>query len=128
MLLADFIDLAALNGCVLIINIVELDLNDLNLRMLRQDHIQYIRLIVEGNSHVPDQTFFFELISSLICPAACELFIIVLILRMHQIKVKILNAAPCKLLFKEGADVLLFLEIRIGELIGQKEPAPVIPL
>ena len=47
---------------------------------------------------------------------------------MHQVKIKVVHAAGLQLTFKEGTDVLLTLEIRIGQLVGQKEFAPVMTL
>ena len=45
-------------------------------------------------------------------------------LGVHQIKVKIADAAGLQLAFKEGADIRLTVEIAGGELVGQRIALP----
>ena len=94
--------------------------------MLGQDHIQYIRFIMEGNPKMTDQPFLLKGVGGFVCLASFEFLIVVFILRVHQIEIKVIHAAPGKLLFKKRTDILLLLEIRISQFIGQKKLTPVI--
>ena len=120
-LLADLVDLAAFDRRVLVVHIVELNLHNLDLRMLRKDPVEHLRLVVEADAEVADLSLRFQLEARLVRLAAHKLRVIVLVLRVHQIEVEVVHAAPCELLLEERADVLLLLKIRIGQLVGQNE-------
>ena len=92
---------------------------NLNLRMLRKDHVQNFSLIVERNTKMPDQAFFFQGIAGLVGPAPLEFLVIVLILRMHQVEVKVIHTAGLQLALEQGTDLGLLGKVVTGELIGQ---------
>ncbi len=62
---------------------------------------------------------FFELKRLLVCAAFLEFNKIIVVLRVHQIKIKIVHAAYFKLAFKEGAHIRLGLEKACRQLVGK---------
>ena len=120
-LFADLIDLAAFHRSIFIICIVELDLDDLDLRMLRQNHVQDICLVMEGDAEMADQSFLLQRIAGLISLTALILLVVVPVLGVHQVEVEIIYPAKLQLAFNKRADVLLPVEVRRGQLVGQKE-------
>ena len=112
---------AALDGVVVVIGVVELDLHDFDLGIEREDLVEHVGSIVEGEPDVPDLPLLFQLERRFVGAAAAELPEVLRVLRMHEIKIEILHPAPCELFFKEGADIRLALEIGIGELIREYE-------
>ena len=124
MFLADLVHLPAFHGGVLIIHVVELDLHDLDLRMLGQDHVQHLGLVMEGDAKMADLSLGLQLQCCFISPTALELWIVVPILGVHQVKVKIIYAAGLQLTFKEGEDILFASEIGLRQLVRQEEFAP----
>ena len=118
---AHFIALSGLNSGILVVEIIELDLHDLDLRILGQNTFQHLRRVMEGNPDMPDLSLLFQVERRLIGAAAPELFKIFTRLRVHQIEVEILHAACLELALKEGTDVLLFLEIGLGQFVGENE-------
>ncbi len=121
------IHLAAFHRCIIVIQIIELDLHDFNLRILRQDAVQDIRLIMETDAHMPDPAFFFQFKCCFISTAPLELVIICQALGMHQIKIEIIHTAPLQLFLEEWADILLFLKIRFRQFVRQQKTLPGIP-
>ncbi len=120
-LFTDFVDLAAFHGRIFIIHVIELDLDDLDLRMLRQNHVQDVRLVMEGDSEMANQPFLLQRITGLISPAALVFLIVVPVLGVHQVEVKIVNTAQLKLPFDKRTDVFLLIEVGCRQLVGQKE-------
>ena len=49
------------------------------------------------------------------------LLIVLFVLRVHEVKVEVVDLAERKLLHQKRADVLLLLEIRLGQLIRQEK-------
>ena len=116
---AHFVALVALDGSILIVHIVELDLHRVHFGIGRKDALQNFRFVVEGEPDAADLPLCFESKRRLIGAAALVFFKVVAILRVHEIEVEVLHAARFKLTLEEGADVLLFVEIVVGELIGE---------
>lgn len=112
---------AALDGVVVVIGVVELDLHDLDRGIQREDLVEHVGGIVEREPDVPDLPLFFQLERRFIGAAAAELQEVLRVLRMHEVKIEILHPAPCELLFKEGADLRLAVEVGLGELIHEHE-------
>ena len=128
MLFADLVHLAAFHGGVLVVHIIELNLHDLDLRVLGQDRVQHLGLVVEGDAKVADPALLLEFPGCFVGPTALVFLVYVPVLRVHQIKIKIVHAAGGELLFKEGANILLLLEVSRRQLVGQQEPVPGIAL
>ncbi len=124
MLSCHLVDLPALDRGVLIVQVVELDLHDLDLRVIGQNPVQNIRLVVEGDADVPDLSLPLQLERSLIRMTALELLIVRAALCVHEVEVEVVDAAPFKLLFKKRPDVLLRLEIRLRQLVRQNVAIP----
>lgn len=116
---ADLIAFAALHGDVIVIQIVELDLHDLDLRVLGQDPVQHLGAVVEGETDMADLALGLEVERRLIRAARLELLKILGILGVHEVKVKIIHTAGRKLARKERADVGLGFKKASGQLIGQ---------
>ena len=112
---------AALNGVIVVIGVVELNLHDLDFGIRRQDLVEHVGGIVERESDVADPALFFEFKRRLIRAAALKLLKILRVLRVHQIEIEVLHAAPRELIFKERTNILLSLKIGVRELIHQHE-------
>ena len=67
------------------------------------------------------QTFLLQRIAGLISLTALVLLIVVPVLGVHQVEIEIIHTAQLQLAFDKRADVLLFVEVRRGQLVGQKE-------
>ena len=119
MLAADFVALAALDGGIVKVGVVELNLHDLDLRVLGQDLFENLRPVVERNAEVADLALFFELQHRLICAALLEILENFGILRVHQIEVEVVHAADFQLALKKWPDVLLLFKIRHRQLVCQ---------
>ena len=120
-LTTDFVAFFTLYCRVLIIQIVKLDLNHFDLRILGKDRIQNFCSVVEGNSHMFYFSFFFQCKSSLVCMALFKVFKDLRTLCMHQIIIKILYSTGFQLLLKKRTDIFLFLEIEICQFIGKNK-------
>ena len=59
MLFTDLVDFTTFHGGIFVIHVIELDLYNLDFRMLRQDHIKDIRLVMERNAKVADFALLF---------------------------------------------------------------------
>ena len=116
---ADLIAFACLNLRVVQINIIQLKLHDLRLRIFREDLIEHLGGVVERDADVLYSALRFQLKGCLVGSAALEFLKNVLALRVHEIEVKILHAAGFELALKERTYVLLFIKIRACELIGE---------
>ena len=122
---ANFIHLAALDGVRFVVGIVELYLHHLHLRMLGEDHVEYLVLVVERDAEMAYLAFLLQLPCCFVSLALLELQVVVAVLGMHEVEVEIIHFAPCQLLLEEGTDVLLLVEEGVGELVGQQELAAV---
>ena len=107
---------------IVVIQIVELDLYHLDLGILRQDLLQHLRSVVEGNAHMAHLPLLFQGKGRLISAAALKVLEDLRALGVHQIVIEIFHAAGGKLALKQRTDVLLLLEIEIGQLVGQRIP------
>jgi hypothetical protein len=106
MFAADFVYLAAFNRNILVIEIIELNLHYLNLRILCKDPVKNNCLVMERESDMVNLSFFLQFKCSLICAALLKELEINRILCVHEIEVKIINSACLKLAFKKRSDVL----------------------
>lgn len=118
-LAADFIALAALDGDVVIVQIVELDLHDLDLRVLGQNLVEHLSAVMERDAHVAHLALGLQLERRLVGAAVLEVLVVCRPLRVHEVEVEIVNAAGFELALEEGADVRLGLEEALGQLVGQ---------
>ena len=114
----------ALYGRVFIVQIVELDLHDLDLRIIVEDPLQHIGAVMEGNAHMAHLAFRLQRKSSFISTAVFKMVVGPPSLGVHEIKVKVLHAAGVQLLLEERADVLFLLKVVSRQLIGQKVTIP----
>ena len=120
MLAAHVIAFAAFDAFVFIIQIIELQLHEFHLRMIRENLVQNRRLVVERQPHMADLALRLQLQRRLIRVAFLVVIVVVAVLRMHQVEVEIIDAANLQLLVKHHADVLLRLEIAFRQLVGQE--------
>ena len=72
MLPADLVAAAALDGGVLVVEIVELDLHHLHLRVVGKDLFQHLGGVMEGDAHVPGLALRLQLLGDLIGAAFLE--------------------------------------------------------
>ena len=119
MLAANLVALAALHSNIIVIQVVELNLYHLDLRVLGQDLVQHLGAVVEREAHMADPALGFQRKGGLVGAASLELFKVVGVLGVHQVKIKVVHAAGFQLAFKKRADVSLCLEIAVGQLVGQ---------
>ena len=122
----DLIHLAALDGVGLVVGVVELNLYHLHFGMLGEDHVEHLVLVVEGEAEMAYLAFLFQLPRGLVGLAALELLVVVAVLCVHKVEVEVIHLAPRQLLLEEGTDVLLRVEVGVGELVGQEELAAVV--
>ena len=115
---ADLIDGQTLHLGVFQVGIVELNLHHLDFRMLRQNLLQHLRGIVEGDTNVADFSLVFQLLRHLEGVAFSKLLILIGIQGVHQVKIKITGPCNFQLAFKEGADLLLSLKKGAAQFIG----------
>ena len=116
---ADLIALAALDGHVVIVQIIELDLHDLDGRIVGQNLLQHGGAVMERDAHMADLALGLEGEGRLIGAAVPVVLVVCHALGVHQIKVKVVHAAGCKLALKERADVLFLFKIGPAQLVGQ---------
>ena len=124
---ADLIAFPGFHLGVLIVQIVELNLNHLNLGIFRQNLIQNLGGVVEGNAQMADFSLRFQLQGCLIGPGLLVLLEALPALGVHQVKVKILYTAGLQLALEQGADILLLLKVVSGQLVGQDVAVPGVP-
>lgn len=96
---------AALYRRIVVIQIIELDLNDLDLRIFRQDLFENVRAIVERNAHVANLALFFQFKRRFIGAALLEALEFIGVLRVHQLIIKVIRAARIELLLEQRADL-----------------------
>ena len=78
-----------------------------------------MRAVMERDAHMADLALGLEGKGRLIGAAGLEMRIVALALRVHQVEVKILDAAGLEPLLKQWADVRLGLEEVRRQLVGQ---------
>ena len=116
---ADLVASAALHGGIVVVGVVELDLHDLNLRIVRQDLLEHLRPVVKRDADVAHLALGLEGEGRLIGVTCLEVRIVARALRVHEIEVEILDAAGGQLALEKRADVLLGLEEGGGQLVRQ---------
>ena len=116
---ADLQALAGLDGRIVPVDVIELNLHNLNLRILGQDLIQDVRLIVEGDAEMADLALRQQLQRRFIRADFLVLTEAVLVLCVHQVIIEIINAAGCQLCIEQRTHVLRIRNKVAGELIGQ---------
>ena len=121
---ADLIAPAALDGQIVIVHIVELDLHRLDLGVLGEDLLQELGPVVEGDAHMAHLALLLQLKGRLVGAALLVVGIAALALGMHQIEVEVIDAAGLQLAFEQGADIRLGLEEAAGKLVGQDVLVP----
>ena len=109
----------ALNAGIIIVEIVDLQLNHLNLRLFGKNLIQNIRRIVERHSNVAYFALFVQLVNNLKGVALFVFGIGKTLECMEKIKVKILYAANFELLLEQRTNLFFFFKKPIGKLICQ---------
>ena len=114
---ADLIALAALDRWIVIVNIIELDLHDLDRRILRQDLLEQLWAAMKRNADVADLALFLQSKRRLISAAGLEMAIVLRALRMHEVEIKIIDAAGLELALEHRADVRLGLEKVLRQLV-----------
>ena len=124
MLPAHLIAPAALDGGIVVVQIVELDLHHLDVRIVGEDLLQHLGGVVEGDAHMAHLALRLQPERRLVCMALPEMGIVPRPLRVHQIKVEVFHAAGRQLALKEGPDVRLGLEEVGRQLVRQDVALP----
>ena len=124
-LTADLIAFAALDGNVIVVQVVELDLHDLNLRVLGQDLVQHRGAGVERDAHMAHLALGFQLERRLVGAAVLEMLVVGRPLGVHEVEVKVIDTAGLELALEEGTDIRLRLEVALAQLIGQDVVFPI---
>ena len=127
MLHAYLIALAALDNGVLVVQVVELQLHELQLRVQAEDAVQHFGLVVEGHAEVAHLSLALELGDYLKGAAALVVLITLCAHGVEQIVVEIPGASAAQLLFKERQHVVAGLEKARGELVRQDKALARIP-
>lgn len=124
-LTANLIAFAALDGNVIVVQVVELDLHDLNLRVLGQDLVQHLGAVVERDAHMAHLALGFQLERRLVGAAVLEMLVVGRPLGVHEVEVKVIDTAGLELALEEGTDIRLRLEVALAQLIGQDVLFPI---
>ena len=114
---ADLVAPAALNRGVVVVKVVELELHDLDLRILRKNLLQHLRTVVEGNADMPNFSLLLEGKGGLIGAVLLKIVKFIGILRMHQVKVEVFHPAGGKLRLEKRANLRLGLKEGARQLI-----------
>ena len=117
MLHADLVALAALDVFVLPVEIVELELHDLKLRVVCQNTVQHLRAVVEGEADVADLALFFQRKRGLEGAAVDEMLQVLRAQRVHEIEIEIVEPAGFELGLEQRQDIRLGFEEAAGELV-----------
>ena len=96
---------AALHRRIVVIQIIELNLNDLDLRIFRQYLFENVRAIVERDAHVANLALFFQFKRRFIGAALLEALEFIGVLRVHQLIIKVIRAARLELLLEQRANL-----------------------
>ena len=115
---------AGLNGRIVVIDIIKLDLHEFELRVFGKYRFQHLRFIVEGNAQMPYFPLAAQLYRLFIGAAALEMLVPFAVLCVHQIEIEIVHAHYFELAFEEGAHLGFIPEIVAGELVGKHEGIP----
>ena len=124
---ANLITAQGLHLGVVIIQVVELKLYHFDLGILRQNPIQHLGAVVEGDAQMPDFSLRLQFQRRLVSPAAGIFFEPRPALCVHQIEVEIIHPAGLQLLRKQRPDFLLGFKEVVGQLVGQNVLIPLIP-
>ncbi len=117
MFVANLQTLARLNGGIVEVKVIELNLHGFDLRIAAENFIQYFRRIVKGDPDVLYPPFRLEFERLLVSAATLELYKVFPVLRVHKIEVEIIDAAYFQLAFEKRTDVRFRLEIGLRQLI-----------
>ena len=124
---ADLQALPGLNRFIFKIHIVQLQLHHLDLGICRENFLQHLRPVMEGDAEIPEKSLLLHSQSGFVSTAALIFGKGSFILGMHQIEIKIVYPAGFQLLLKQGTNVLLFFKKVHRQLVGQNIPVPGIP-
>ena len=116
---ADLVAFAALHLRIVVIRVVELELHRLDRRILRQNLLQHLRAVVEGEADVANPALRLQCERRLIRAAGLEVAVVLRSLRMHQVKIEIRHATGFELTFKQRPDIRLALKKAPRQLVRQ---------
>lgn len=120
----DLVALTTLDGGIFKVYIIELNLHDFDFRVFRENLLQNLGRIVEGDAYMANFPLRFQSEGRFVGVALLEMGENFLALGVHQVKVQIVYAQGLQLTFKEGADVRFTLEIHVGEFVRQDVAFP----
>ena len=118
-LAAYLIALAGLHCGILKVNVVELYLHDLDLGVGGKYLVKHLGAVVEGKPDMLYLSLGFEGERRLVCAAFFEFFEYRFVLRVHEIKIKVVNAARFKLALEKGTDIFFAVEEVACQLVGK---------
>ena len=121
---ADLVAFAALHLRVVVIRVVELELHRLDRRILRQNLLQHLRAVVEGDADVANPALRLQRERRLIRAAGLEVAVVLRALRVHQVKIEIRHATGFELAFKQRPDVRLALKKAPRQFVRQHVAFP----
>ena len=121
---AHFIAFAALHADIVIIQIIELNLNNLNLRILRKNRIQHLCPVMKGYAEMPNLSLFFQFNCGFVRVSLFKISEARLVLCMHKVEIEIINSAKLKLTFEKRPNIVVCFEIFIGKLVCQDKTFP----
>ena len=120
-LAANLVALAALDDGILVVEVVELQLHELELRLLGEYAVEHFGLVVEGHAEVAHPALALELGDDLECAAIAVKVVALAAHGVDEVVVEVVDAAAAQLLFKERQHVLTRLKKAGGELVCQHE-------
>ena len=117
---AGFVDALGIHGDVAVVQIVELDLDDLDLRVGGQDLVQDLGGVVEGQADVADLALALEFEGGLIGAAGLELLKVPGVLGVHQIEVEVFHPAGLELANKDWPYIIFGRKHGLRKLAGKE--------
>ena len=120
MLFAHLIYLACLNRGILVIKVIELNLHHLDFGMVGEYAVKQHGLVVKGYAEVADKSFLFECEGGFIRLALIVARVVVMVLRVHKVKIEIINTALLELKLKQRAYIRLCFEKAVGQFIREQ--------
>ena len=105
---------------VLVVEIIELYLHDLDVGVFGQNFVEYVGGIVKREPDVAQKPLFFHFKRRFVCAAFFEFFIHVSVLRVHEVKIEVVDAADFELFFRQRAYFILGIEEMSRQLVCQE--------